>query len=66
MSKLGKKTILWILWILWIGCVFQQAYAQFASLPFSDMLSWYPQYSSIYYHFGGNNFAGMLFLSGWT
>ena len=30
------------------------------------MLSWYTQYSSIYYHFGGNNFAGMIFLTGST
>jgi hypothetical protein len=30
----------------------------------SDLLSGYTQYSSIYYHFGGNNFGGMIFLSG--
>lgn len=66
MSKLSKKCILWILGILWIGCVFQQASAQFAGLPFGDILASYTQYSSIYYHFGGNNFAGMLFLTGTT
>gem|GEM_PF-5958394 len=32
----------------------------------SDLLAGYTQYSSIYYHFGGNNFGGMIFLSGTT
>ena len=66
MSKFSKKCILWVIGILWIGCVFQQASAQFAGLPFSDILASYTQYSSIYYHFGGNNFAGMIFLTGTT
>lgn len=32
-------------------------------LPFNNFLSGYTTYSSIYYHFGGNDFAGMFF---WT
>jgi len=64
MPKFTKKILITLFSILGFGCLFQQTSAQFASLPMSDLLSWYTQYSSIYYHFGGNNFGWMIFLSG--
>ncbi|MEI6425959.1 MAG: hypothetical protein WCO66_01260 [Candidatus Absconditabacteria bacterium] len=60
----AKKLLITLISIVGFGCLIQQTSAQFAGLPMSDMLSGYTQYSSIFYHFGGNNFGGMIFLSG--
>lgn len=66
MRTLWKKSILIISIVIGgLGFV-NKTSAQFASLPFSNILSWYQQYSSVYYHFGGNNFAGMIFIFGST
>lgn len=66
MQKWIKKIIILIITILGFSYSIQQTSAQFAGLPMSDLLAGYTQYSSIYYHFGGNNFGGMIFLSGTT